>query len=88
MIEALLPGYDVIAGQRKVRRGETWFKKFTAWLFYRLMRAFILRSHPWIREISDCPRPCLNALRQMRETHRFVRGLVSWVGFPQIGGTV
>jgi glycosyltransferase involved in cell wall biosynthesis len=86
MIERYCQGYDVIYGQRKVRRGETWFKKFTAWLFYRLMRAFIHKDLPVDSgDFRLLSRPCLNALRQMRETHRFVRGLVSWVGFPQIG---
>ena len=86
MIERYCQGYDVIYGQRKVRRGETWFKKFTAWLFYRLMRAFIHKDLPVDSgDFRLLSRPCLNALRQMRETHRFVRGMVSWVGFPQIG---
>lgn len=86
MIERYCQGYDVIYGQRKVRRGETWFKKFSAWLFYRLMRAFIHKDLPVDSgDFRLLSRPCLNALRQMRETHRFVRGLVSWVGFPQIG---
>jgi polyisoprenyl-phosphate glycosyltransferase len=86
MIERYCEGYDVIYGQCKVRRGERWFKKFTAWLFYRLMCAFVHKDLPVDSgDFRLLSRPCLNGLRQMRETHRFVRGMVSWVGFPQIG---
>ena len=85
MIERYCEGYDVVYGQRKVRPGETWLKKFTAWLFYRLMRAFIHRDLPVDSgDFRLLSRPCLNGLQQMRETHRFVRGMVAWVGFPQI----
>jgi len=77
-------GYDVVYGRRTVRKGETVFKRFTAWAFYRLMRAAIHPDLPAdagdFRLIS---RRCLNALAQMRETHRFLRGMISWVGFPQ-----
>jgi dolichol-phosphate mannosyltransferase len=86
MIERYCEGYEVIYGQRKVRQGETWLKKFTAWLFYRLMRAFVHRDLPVdAGDFRLLSRPCLNGLQQMRETHRFVRGMVAWVGFPQIG---
>jgi polyisoprenyl-phosphate glycosyltransferase len=86
MIERYCEGYDVIYGQRKVRRGETWIKRFSAWLFYRLMRAFVHKDLPVDSgDFRLLSRPCLNGLQQMRETHRFVRGMVAWVGFPQIG---
>jgi dolichol-phosphate mannosyltransferase len=86
MIERYCEGYDVIYGQRQVRRGETWIKRFTAWLFYRLMRAFVHKDLPVDSgDFRLLSRPCLNGLQQMRETHRFVRGMVAWVGFPQIG---
>src|SRR5215472_520780 len=86
MIERYREGYDVVYGQRLARMGETAFKRFTAWLFYRLMRRFVHQGLPLdagdFRLIS---RHCLSALQQMRETHRFLRGMVTWVGFPQIG---
>jgi polyisoprenyl-phosphate glycosyltransferase len=86
MIERYCEGYDVIYGQRNVRRGETWIKRFSAWLFYRLMRAFVHKDLPVDSgDFRLLSRPCLNGLQQMRETHRFVRGMVAWVGFPQIG---
>ncbi len=86
MIERYCEGYDVVYGQRQSRHGEGWFKRFTAWLFYRLMRKFVHKDLP--ADVGDfrlLSRNCLNALQQMRETHRFLRGMVAWVGFPQIG---
>ena len=86
MIELYCEGYDVVFGQRIARQGETLFKRFTAWLFYRLMSSLIYKGLPVdagdFRLIS---RKCLSGLQQMRETHRFLRGMVAWVGYPQIG---
>jgi glycosyltransferase involved in cell wall biosynthesis len=86
MIERYCAGYDVVYGQRTARDGESGFKRLSAWLFYRLMKTLVYRDLPVdagdFRLIS---RDCLNALRQMRETHRFLRGMVAWVGFSQIG---
>lgn len=86
MIERYCEGYDVIFGQRQASPGETWFKRFTAWLFYRLMRLFIYENLPVDSgDFRLLSRSCLNGLQQMRETHRFLRGMVAWVGFPQVG---
>ena len=86
MIERYREGYDVIYGQRQVRPGENWLKRTTAWLFYRFMRAFIHKDLPVDSgDFRLLSRSCLNGLQQMRETHRFLRGMVAWVGFPQIG---
>ncbi len=77
-------GYDVVYGKRTVRKGETWFKRWSAWAFYRIMRALI---HPDLPEdVGDfrlISRRCLDAVASMRETHRFLRGMFSWSGFPQ-----
>lgn len=84
MIAEYTKGYDVVYGRRVSRLGETAFKRATAWLFYRLMRRLIHPDLPAdagdFRLIS---RRCLDALNAMRETHRFLRGMVAWVGFPQ-----
>ncbi len=86
MIARYCEGYDVVYGQRRARLGETWFKRLTAWLFYRLMRTLVHRDLPVdAGDFRLLSRPCLNALQQMRETHRFLRGMVAWVGFPQVG---
>ena len=85
MIARYCEGYDVAYAARTAREGETWFKRFSAWLFYRLMRAMVYNRLPVdagdFRLIS---RSCLDGLRQMREIHRFLRGMVAWVGYPQI----
>jgi dolichol-phosphate mannosyltransferase len=86
MIDRYCEGYDVVYGQRVARRGETGFKRISAWLFYRLMRGLVYKDLPVdagdFRLIS---RNCLEGLQQLRETHRFLRGMVAWVGYPQIG---
>ena len=85
MIERYCEGYDVIYGQRQVRLGETWPKRLTAWIFYRLMRTLVHKELPLdAGDFRLLSRSCLNGLEQMRETHRFLRGMVAWIGFPQI----
>jgi dolichol-phosphate mannosyltransferase len=77
-------GYDVVYAKRVARRGESWFKRLTAWAFYRIMRLLVYPDLP--ADVGDfrlMSRRCLNALNAMRETHRFLRGMVAWVGFPQ-----
>jgi len=84
MICRYCEGYDVVYGQRVARRGESVLKRFTAWAFYRVMCALVYRDLPVdagdFRLIS---RHCLGGLKTMHETHRFLRGMVAWVGFPQ-----
>jgi dolichol-phosphate mannosyltransferase len=84
MIDRYCEGYDVVYGQREKRRGEPVLKRFTAWIFYRVMRAMVFRDLPLdagdFRLIS---RECLRGLHSMRETHRFLRGMVAWMGYPQ-----
>jgi glycosyltransferase involved in cell wall biosynthesis len=84
MLNQYRAGYDVVYGQRLSRQGETLFKRASAWAFYRFMQRFVHEALPIdagdFRLIS---RPCLDAVRSMRETHRFLRGMMAWVGFPQ-----
>jgi glycosyltransferase involved in cell wall biosynthesis len=85
MVEQYRKGYDVVCGQRAMRAGEGPFKKFTAWFFYRFMRTFFLKSLP--QDVGDfrlMSRRCVDSLGSMRELHRFLRGMVAWVGYPQI----
>ena len=85
MIDRYCEGYDVVYGQRESRAGETAYKRFTAWLFYRIMRSLVYRElPPDVGDFRLISRPCLDAVKQMRETHRFLRGMVAWVGFPQV----
>jgi polyisoprenyl-phosphate glycosyltransferase len=86
MIERYCEGYDVVFGQRETRAGESIFKRFTAWVFYRAMRALVFdQLEVDAGDFRLISRPCLDGLKEMRETHRFLRGMVAWVGYPQIG---
>lgn len=86
MIEKYHEGYDVVYAVRAKRKGETIFKKVTAKAFYRILKKLVDIDIPVdtgdYRLIS---REVCNVLRRMREKNRFVRGMVSWIGFKQIG---
>jgi polyisoprenyl-phosphate glycosyltransferase len=85
MVDKYREGYDVVCGQRITRSGEGLFKKYTAWFFYRCMRVFFLKSlPPDVGDFRLMSRRCVDSLRSMRELHRFLRGMVAWVGYPQI----
>ena len=85
MIEKWKQGYDVVYGLRSERSGESTFKIFSAYCFYRLLN-----------KLSDTPIPVdagdfrlmsqrvVNVLRCMPERDRFMRGMISWIGFKQI----
>jgi len=79
-----MEGYDVGYGQRVSRDGESFLKKSTAYAFYRLIQRL---SHVRIPEDTGdfrlLGRRALDALGQVREQHRFMKGLFAWVGFPQ-----
>jgi dolichol-phosphate mannosyltransferase len=79
-------GYEVVYAQRAQRKGETFFKLFTAKLFYRLIRQLASIDIP--EDTGDfrlIDRKVVLALRSLREHHRFMRGLSVWVGFRQTG---
>ena len=85
-IDKWLEGYDIVYGVREKRHGETAMKLFTASLFYRLIRLFSKIDIP--QDVGDfrlMSRRAVDYLKQMTEKDRFVRGLVSWIGFRQIG---
>jgi polyisoprenyl-phosphate glycosyltransferase len=77
-------GYDVVYGVRSKREGEGIFKRATAAVFYRLMRLMVGIELPLdTGDFRLQSRRVVLALRALRETHRFVRGFVVWVGFKQ-----
>jgi len=85
MIARWREGYDVVYGRRTCRRGETWFKRATAAAFYRMLRRLTSIDIP--ADSGDfrlMSRRVVEALKQLRERNRFVRGLVAWVGYRQI----
>ncbi|THF77533.1 glycosyltransferase family 2 protein [Cohnella fermenti] len=84
MIAKWREGYDVIYGQRVVRKGESLFKKLTAAVFYRLLRSMTSVSIPVdTGDFRLMDRKVCDALSSMREQSRFIRGMVSWAGFRQ-----
>lgn len=79
-------GYDVVYGVRASRQGETWFKLTTAKLFYRLIHRITSIDIPLdTGDFRLMDRRVINSLRGMNERNRFLRGMVPWVGFRQIG---
>jgi polyisoprenyl-phosphate glycosyltransferase len=76
---------DVVYAQRLSRDGEGRFKRLTAWWFYRVMNAVAGPSIP--ADTGDfrlLSRRAADALRQLREHHRFMKGLFAWIGFRQV----
>lgn len=85
MVDKWREGFDVVYGKRGKREGETWFKLFTARWFYRVFAAMIPIQVPLdTGDFRLMSRRVVVALRALRESHRFVRGMVAWVGFKQI----
>ncbi|HET7545158.1 MAG TPA: glycosyltransferase family 2 protein [Polyangiaceae bacterium] len=85
MIAKWREGFDVVYGVRRTRAGETLFKKATAAAFYRILRV-MLGGLPIPVDAGDfrlVGRPVVLTLRSLKEKHRFVRGMVTWVGFKQ-----
>jgi len=86
LIEKWREGYEVVYAVREERQGESWFKRTTAALFYRL-----------IYRITDVKIPLdtgdfrlmdvkvVKVMQHMREKHRFLRGMSAWVGYKQVG---
>jgi glycosyltransferase involved in cell wall biosynthesis len=85
MVEKWREGYDVVYAVRARRQGETLFKRFTAAVYYRLLRALLGMAFPVdAGDFRLMARPVVLTLRALRERHRFIRGLVAWVGFRQV----
>lgn len=84
MVRLYREGFDVVNAQRGTRRDESVFKRGSAWLFYRLMGAIGNQAlHPEVGEFRLMSRAVVDSLFALRERHRLIRGLVSWVGFTQ-----
>ncbi len=85
-LEQYRAGYDVVYATRRRRSGESRFKILTAAVFYRIVRRLTNVSIPVdTGDFRLMSRRVIEALRQTRERHRFIRGLVSWVGYNQVG---
>ena len=79
-------GYEVVYAVRKEREGETWFKKTTAALFYRIIYRITDVKIPLdTGDFRLVDRKVVNIMSKMRERHRFLRGIGAWVGFNKSG---
>lgn len=88
MVDRWREGYDVVYGVRSEREAETVFKRASAAAFYRILNALTPVSIPLdTGDFRLMSRRALNALARMPERARFVRGMVAWLGFRQIGVT-
>lgn len=85
-VEKWEEGYDVVYGVRKKRSGESKMKLLTASLFYRILKALTKIEIPVdVGDFRLMSKRAVIHFRELRERDRFVRGLVSWLGFKQIG---
>ncbi len=88
MIERWRAGYQVVYAVREKREGESWFKEFSAKMFYRVMYRITDVDIPVdTGDFRLMDRSVVEVLQQMREHNRFIRGMTSWVGFKQTGVT-
>ena len=84
MIRLFEAGYDVVSPQRISRPGESWRKRKSAAMFYRLMsRLTDERVPPEVGDFRLLSRAAIVALGQLREQHRFVRGMIGWLGLRE-----
>jgi len=86
MVAKWKEGFEVVYAVRTEREGETWFKEFTASLFYRLIYRITDVDIPLdTGDFRLLDRKVVDVMGQMRERHRFLRGMSVWVGFRQTG---
>jgi dolichol-phosphate mannosyltransferase len=84
MLEKYREGWDVVYAKRRRREGESVFKRATAAVFYWVMRTFVHRELPLnVGDFRLMTREATDALGHLREGHRFLRGMVAWLGFCQ-----
>jgi dolichol-phosphate mannosyltransferase len=77
-------GYDVVHAKRRKREGETTFKLLTAKIYYRLIREIAHVDIPVdVGDFRLMSRRAVDALKSLREKHRYIRGMVAWLGFNQ-----
>lgn len=86
MIEKWKEGFEVVYGKRIERKGETFFKKLTAAAFYRLLKSMTDVDIPVdTGDFRLIDRKVCDALKVMNEKSRYIRGIISWLGFKQTG---
>ena len=84
MVKKWQEGYDIVHARRLRRFGESAFKRWTAYLVYRLIRIISNVDIPVdVGDFRLISRKALDSLKKIREQHRYVRGLVAWLGYKQ-----
>lgn len=84
MLDAWQQGFDVVYMKRRSRKGETWFKRFTAYGFYKLISKLGKIKIPEnVGDFRLMDRRAVEALCSLREENRFMKGLFAWVGYSQ-----
>jgi len=82
LVETWSEGYDVVSAKRTRRYGESWFKKFSSFIFYRfLYRLSDVQIPQDTGDFRLMNRKAVDALLKLREHHRYMKGLYAWVGF-------
>lgn len=75
-------GYDDVSAKRSSRAGESFFKKWTSHAFYRILQHLTdIPIQPDVGDFRLLDRQCLDAVRRMRESQRYNKGIFSWIGF-------
>ncbi len=86
MISKWKEGYEVVYAVRSEREGESWFKRTTAAIFYRVIfRITDVKIPLDTGDFRLLDRRVVDVMNRMRERHRFLRGMAAWVGFKQVG---
>jgi len=79
-------GFDVVYGVRANRLGESRFKKYSAWIFYRLLNKMTdLEIPPDVGDFRLISRRVITTINAFPEKSRYLRGLISWTGYPSVG---
>ncbi len=75
-------GYDDVYAKRKSRKGETWLKKFTSKMYYKVLQSMTkVEIQKDTGDFRLLDRRCVEALKQIRESQRYTKGLFSWIGY-------
>ena len=84
MIALYRQGFDIVSPQRISRNGDSWFKRLSASLFYHLMQKMVdRRVVPEVGDFRLFSRRAVHAICNFREQHRFMRGLIAWLGLKE-----
>ena len=82
MIKYWEEGYDDVYAKRRSRKGETWLKKFTSTMYYKVLQAFTkIQIQKDTGDFRLLDRRCVEALKSMRESQRYTKGMFSWIGY-------